>query len=493
MTAIGTDRSDDAFIAATRFGLGARPGELQRVRSDPRTWLSAQTVGNRDVPAPIAELPTSRDVFTRYFAAQEARRDARAADKSGEQGGRAAQPPAATMRADEAEQAQKIIQGVRQVLAPIYLDQVAARYRVAVTSDEPLRERLVHFWTNHFAVSADKVAVIGLAGTLENEVIRPQVSARFVDMLLAVEAHPAMILYLDNQQSAGPNSQLAQLAARRRNAEARHIGINENLAREILELHTLGVSGGYTQADVTTFAKALTGWSVGGGRGRLAQGSPGEFVFREAMHEPGAKAILGKRYTAEGRAQAIAVLNDLAAHPATANHIAAKLVRHFVSDDPPPAAVDKVAKAFRDSDGHLPTVHRAVIDCREAWQTPFSKYKTPHEFVVSALRMLNVVPPEKRAIAAPFDLLGQRPYTPGSPAGWSDTASHWDGPDALMKRIEWSAGLAQRMANVVAPSKLADETLGTVLSDHTRTAIARAASGAQALTLLLMSPEFQRR
>ncbi|HYM34432.1 MAG TPA: DUF1800 domain-containing protein [Steroidobacteraceae bacterium] len=473
----------NAVIAANRFGLGAKPGELARAKSDPRGWLGDQVKGNRAVPEVIAKLPTSADVFKKYTDAEEARREAR--------------QQASSANNSEAALAQRIIQGVRQVLVPMYMDQVAARYTIAAHTDEPFREHLLHFWTNHFAVSADKVVVLGLAGALENEAIRPNLSNRFVDMLLAVEQHPAMILYLDNQQSSGPNSQLARLAERRAvrrdETKERKIGINENLAREIMELHTLGVNGGYTQTDVTTFAQALTGWSVGGGRGRLAQGDPGKFIFRDALHEPGAKTILGKRYTEEGRAQARTVLEDLAKHPSTAQFIATKLVRHFIDDDPPAAAVEKIAKVFRDTDGDLPSVHRAVIESSQAWQEPFAKFKTPHEFVVSAFRAVDFVPQQPNQVAAPFELLGQRPYSPGSPAGWPDTASQWDGSDALMKRIEWSTAVGQRIGSRVEPLKLADSTLGEALGDHTRTAISRAASAAQGLTLLLVSPEFQRR
>jgi len=379
----------------------------------------------------------------------------------------------------------------------MYLDQVSARYTLAANTDEPLRERLVHFWTNHFAVSSDKVAVLGLAGALENEAIRPNLGNRFVDMLLAVEHHPAMILYLDNQQSSGPNSPLAKLLERRAangvGGAQRKIGINENLAREIMELHTLGVQGGYSQTDVTTFAQALTGWSVGGGRGRQAQGDPGKYVFRELVHEPGEKTILGKRYKEDGESQAKAVLEDLAKNPSTAKFVATKLVRHFVNDDPPAAAVEKTAKTFRASDGHLPTVHGALIELSQAWQEPLVKFKTPHEFLTSAFRSLSFVPEQPNQIVAPFALLGQRPYTPGSPAGWPDAASQWDGSDALMKRIEWSTALGQRIGSRNEPLKLADQSLGDALGDHTRTVIARAASAAQGLTLLLMSPEFQRR
>jgi uncharacterized protein (DUF1800 family) len=469
----------DAVIAVNRFGLGARPGELAQVNADPREWLHAQLLGDRSLPSAIAQLPNSSEIFKRYTEAQEAKREAREELRSS--------------NATPNVQVKAVVDGIRKVLLPVYLQQVAARYECAINSDEPLRERLTHFWTNHFAVSADKVVALGLAGALENEAIRPHLSGRFVDMLLAVERHPAMILYLDNQQSSGPNSELAKFVARRRPDSERKIGINENLAREILELHTLGVNGGYTQADVTTFAQALTGWSVGGGKGRLAQGEPGEFVFREGVHEPGGKVILGMRYSEDGYAQAKAVLDDLARHPSTAKFIATKLVRHFVGDESAPATVEKIAKVFRDSDGHLPTVHRAVVDLAQPWQEPFAKFKTPHEFVVSTFRALNFVPKQPQQVLSAFDSLGQRPYSPGSPAGWPDSADHWDGPDALMKRIEWSTLIGERTGTRVSPLELADQLLGPALGDHSRTAIARAASSAQALTLLLVSPEFQRR
>jgi uncharacterized protein (DUF1800 family) len=466
-----------AIFAANRFGLGARPGELALAKSDPRDWLITQVKDSRPAPDVIASLPSSATVFKSYAVAQDAKRENKKA-----------------MEADAtpASSAPAVVQGVRKVLVPIYLQQVVARYQVASTTNESLRERLVHFWANHFAVSADKVIVLGLAGSLENEAIRPHLANRFVDMLCAVESHPAMILYLDNQQSSGPNSQLAKRAARRPNPD-RKLGINENLAREILELHTLGVNGGYTQKDVTTFAEALTGWSVGGGRGVLAQGAPGEFIFRDGVHEPGSKSVLGRTYSDGGYSQGKAILEDLARHSSTAKFIATKLVRHFVSDEPPAKAIERIARVFTESDGHLPTVHRAVIELKEAWQEPSVKYKTPHEFVVSAFRALDFFPKQSQQVLSAFDALGQRPYTPGSPAGWPDTANQWDGPDALMKRIEWAATLANRIGSKVVPLALGEQLFGTTLSDHTRTAISRAESGAQALTLLLMSPEFQRR
>jgi uncharacterized protein (DUF1800 family) len=467
--------SIEAVIAANRFGLGARSSEIAGIGSNTRDWLVRQISGTVPVPAPISALPRSAAIIKLFDDLQLQRRDARK------------QPQ------DKGDLARRVVANIRQNLAPAYLGQVAARYAVAITTEQSFRERLVHFWTNHFAVSADKLQVIALAGTLENEAIRPHLTTTFAQMLLAVESHPAMILYLDNQASIGPNSSLAVRAARRARAQDRKLDINENLAREILELHTLGVHGGYTQADVTSFARVLTGWSIGGYRGPLAEGKPGTFEFRENMHEPGAQMLLGRRYAEDGAAQARAVLNDLAGHPATATHIATKLVRHFVSDDPPAAAIERVARVFRDTAGDLPSVHRAVIDLPQAWQTPLPKFKTPHEFVISTFRSLDFVPDKPQQIAASFQLLGQRPYAPGSPAGWPDTAAQWDGPDALLKRIEWATQVGERMRGKVKPVETATQSLGASLSERTRTAIARAESAAQGLTLLLASPEFMRR
>jgi uncharacterized protein (DUF1800 family) len=487
-------------IAVNRFGLGAKPREMEHAHSDPRAWLKAQLSGVRPLPDAIASLPSSQSIFSEYNDAIGQRR-ARRRTQRADQGNTLTESAGST--ADQAEteatppQAQQIAQGIRQVLAPQHRSQVAARYQIAVTTAEPFRERLIHFWTNHFAVSTDKRIVMGLAGALENEAIRPTIHRRFVDMLLAVERHPAMILYLDNQQSIGPNSQAARLTARRaQNAGNRKVGLNENLAREILELHTLGVAGGYSQQDVTTFAEVLTGWSIGGAdRGRFARApaEPGEFVFREQVHEPGPKAVLGKRYAEGGESQAEAVLRDLAAHPSTATHVATKLVRHFVADQPPADAVAKIAKIFHDSEGDLPAVHAAVVDLAQAWREPYAKFKTPHDFVISTFRALDFLPQQPNQIAAAFELLGQRPFTPGSPAGWPDIADQWDGADALMKRIEWSTAIAQRLGSAIDPLAIATASLGKEFGDHTRTAISRAASATQGLTLLLMSPEFQRR
>jgi uncharacterized protein (DUF1800 family) len=469
-----------AAIATGRFGYGARPGELAAAASDARGWLTAQLDRQAAAPAELAGLAPGAEILGRFLAVRAEREAARRA---------AAQ--------DGADAVQQIAKRVREALVPHYLAQAAARTRIALGSPASFRERLVQFWTNHFAVSVDKPICLGTAGALENEAIRPRVCGRFTDLLLAVETHPAMITYLDNQQSVGPNSELGARANRRRliggGAPRARAGLNENLAREILELHTLGVDGGYSQGDVTSFAAVLTGWSIGGGQGRRAQGAPGTFQFRAALHEPGARTVLGRRYAEGGFGQGEAVLRDLAAQPATARHLAVKLARHFVADEPPPALVERLTQAYRAADGDLPTVYAALVGWDGAWEPVPQKFKTPSDFVYSSLRALGLVPQEPKALLAGFEALGQRHYSPGSPAGWPDRAQDWDGADALMKRIEWSVALADRVGNAHSALATLDAALGPLGGEHTRTALARAASGSQALALMLMSPDFQRR
>jgi len=472
-----------AETAVLRFGLGARPGELSAATADPKAWLESQISG----PVPLSSpTPLSRSdaIYSALIAAREERQMRRQA--------------AAGIDGADAPTVAKAVDAVREVYQPHYRAQVLARAQSAATTDRAFAERLVYFWSNHFAVSADKGAVFGLAGTLENEAVRPHVNGRFIDMLTAVEQHPAMIAFLDNQYSVGTDSEAARRATRageRRFAAKppRQFGINENLAREILELHTLGVNGGYTQADVTSFAQIITGWSIGGGRGRLAGGEPGHFYFREDLHEPGAKLFLGKRYEQSGLRQGEAVLADLGRHPSTAHFIATKLARHFVADDPPPPVVARLAKAFLQSDGYLPHVYAALIDSPEAWAAQPQKFKSPQDFVFSSLRSLNVSPQRPEEVLRSFELLGQRQYTPGSPAGWPDNAKSWDGSDALMHRVLWASQLAAKFAAGTDPVALASSSLGSYVRPETRTALRRAASSTQALALLLMSPEFQRR
>jgi uncharacterized protein (DUF1800 family) len=466
-----------AEIAALRFGLGAKPGDLAAAGAEPRAWLLSQIRG----PVTLAgntPLAPSDQIFVGLLAARDERR---------------------TMKQESAAQgadAKAAFNAVREAYQPHYRAQVLARAQSAAVTARPFAERLVHFWSNHFAVSADKGVVFGLAGTLENEAIRPHVAGRFVDLLTAVEQHPAMIAFLDNQYSVGKDSSAALLASRFRRPELapkRQFGINENLAREILELHTLGVNGGYSQTDVTSFAQIITGWSIGGGKGRLAGGTPGRFYFSDALHEPGPKVFLGKTYPEQGQRQGEAVLADLAHRPETARFIATKLVRHFIADDPPRAAVERVAHAFMKSGGDLPEVYAALIGSPEAWEPQARKFKTPQDFVFSTLRALNVSPAQPEEVIRTFDLLGQRQYTPGSPAGWPDTSKSWDGSDALMHRVLWASRVGAKYESGIEPTELAAASLGSYARPETLTALRRATSSGQAVALLLMSPEFQRR
>lgn len=459
-----------AVIAASRFGLGARPQELDAISQRPERWLLEQLAGPSRAHSDIQRLPASSDVLLEVQDLRRQRRDAKRAD-------------------GDADDIKVYARTVRRH----YIDQTSARYAAAVATDVPFHERLVHFWTNHFAVSAEKQPLPAIAGLFENEAIRPNVTGKFVDLLLAVEKHPAMIVYLDNQRSIGPGSKLGKRANRRR--RDREVGLNENLAREILELHTLGVNGGYSQQDVTTFAKIITGWSIGGSdeRGRFAEGIPGKFEFRDSIHEPGSQVLLGKRYSQQGLKQGEAVLHDLATHPSTARFIATKLARHFVADEPPASVVNRLEQTYLESDGELAAVYETLIRSQEVWANVFVKYKSPHDFLISTLRAFDHTPENRRFIIGALDLMGQTPYRPGSPAGWPDTADHWGGADALYKRIEWANTVSRVVGGRVNPVDLGDAVLGDAFNPETRKAISRAESLNQGMTLFLASPDFQRR
>jgi uncharacterized protein (DUF1800 family) len=503
----------EASIALNRFGLGARAGDSA---VDPRRWLLGQLDRFDPSPAPIAALPPTRTIAANLADYLEEQRTMR------QQGlGRKQQPhqqprpagyrdpqmapqdmqsaapamPEAPARAnDPVAQARRF--AARQG-RDVYANSVNARMKAALVTPSPFVERLVYFWANHFAISIDKLTVVGLGGQLEFDAIRPHVLGKFRDMLFAVERHPAMLLYLDQAQSIGPNSMAGQFAARRPNAQ--RAGLNENLAREIMELHTLGVRTVYTQADVTEFARAMTGWTVSGlGRGGGARfagvdGQPGDFVFADRLHEPGTRTILGKSWPQQGEAQAAAVLDMLAAHPATATHISTKLARHFAGDDPPPALVARLQAAYLKSDGDLPTLYRVLVESPECWAAQPVKFKTPWEWTVSALRALGTQDLPNLATVGLLKQLGQPVWQPGSPAGWDDIAASWAGPDAVMRRVEAAERMAQRTRDTIDARQRAAQLFPDALSPATAQAIARAESPGQGLALMLVAPEFMRR
>jgi uncharacterized protein (DUF1800 family) len=473
-----------AAVAANRFGLGARPGEIDRLADDPRGALGAQLKGG----APLIHNGALLDTAAVLTSAAELRSERRQHRRE-----HADTDSSSDSTSSSAALQPEAIQRLSSLFRGAYIDEAVARMRAAVLSERSFIERLVHFWSNHFAVSVDKFAVLGVAGAFEREAIRPHVLGSFQELLMAVEHHPAMLLYLDNYQSVGPNSTLANNRSRQADSRKPKLGINENLAREILELHTLGVDGGYSQADVTEFAKVITGWSIGGGEGPLRGGAPGMFYFREGLHEPGVRQLLGRHYYDAGVEQGEAVLQDLAKAPATARHVATKLARHFIADDPPAAAVDRLSKVFLSTHGDLPSVYRALIESPEPWAQPLAKFKTPSDYIYSTYRALELPVPEGPKAVGPFELLGQRVFSPGSPAGWPDRSVDWDGSSSLMKRLEWADQVGQRAGSLINITERVPQALGAVASEQTRTAIARAESGAQALTLLLACPEFMRR
>ncbi len=474
----------DAVIAANRFGLGAGPDEMREIAEDPRGWVTAQIAPEKALPAPLAALPSTLDDQMAFFLWLRDYRKALAA------------------QSDDAKKG-SVEKSYVETLLPRYRTAVKARFDTAVGTSTPVFERLVHFWSNHFVVSGLKPVAIALPPSFERDAIRPHVTGKFADMLLAAAKHPAMLIYLDNVRSIGPHSAWAKRPPRRRGGFAAvppPSGRNENLAREILELHTVGVHGGYDQGDVTRFANVLTGWQVLTPRqllrfaARWAGIGDDLFNFNAAAHEPGAQTVLGTTYPDGGVEQGEAVLRDLARKPATATFIATKLARHFVADDPPSSIVERLAATFRDSDGDLGAVARTLVDAPEPWAAPRAKLKQPEEYVISAVRTMGGPPLRARQLLASLREMGQRPYLQPGPDGWNDTEDFWLSPDGVWKRIEWAQLAARAWAGAIPrPDAFADSVLGGTLGSATRAAIARAESPAQGLALLLTSPEFMRR
>jgi uncharacterized protein (DUF1800 family) len=472
--------------AVNRFGLGARPGELAAA-DDPRSWLQAQLRVRHD-PAPFAGLPDSLTILERQYRFLLERRQ----NRPERDDAAAAKPPAQAAPVAEMPERSPLQQTIRRDAA----DDLALRYRIAASTTTPFVERLVRFWSNHFAISIDKNSARLMAAPMEREAIRPHTLGNFRDLLLAVETHPGMLLYLDNSVSVGDDSLLAQRLQRRQ--ARRRVGLNENLAREILELHTLGVDGGYAQQDVIELARAITGWSTPTPREMRddpppVRGAGSAFVFRAAAHEPGARTVLGKRYAEGGEAQGRAILRDLAVHPATARHLSFKLARHFVADAPPPALVERMAAAFLRSDGDLPSLYRAMLIDDAAWSQDARKFKTPEDFVISAMRAGELrLDRQPRILLRLLQGLGQPTFTPRSPAGFPDTAADWASGDALHKRLQAASGLAELVPAGRRPLELAVDALGErAVRGAFADALRRAGSPREGFALLFSAPAFQ--
>ncbi|AMJ60796.1 DUF1800 domain-containing protein [Bosea sp. PAMC 26642] len=471
-------------VGLQRFGLGFRLGQPAEIVERAREILIAEVRPGGVAQPSGVPFSGAAETGAALYAFEDQERVEREARRVAALPGQPVQVAAAPPAANQNQMAQPA-KAPNQPALPYrtYRDEVMARTRLALDAETGFGERMVQFWSNHFCIGATKSNMTRImAGAYEREAIRPHVFGRFEDMLVAAESHPAMLDFLDNRLSIGPGSPAGKRRGR---------GLNENLAREILELHTLGVSGGYAQADVTNLARIITGWTVVGREAVL--GFPGSFAFNAGLHEPGPQPLLDKRYEQPGKAQGLAALGDLARHPATARFIALKLARAFVADEPPSAVVGRLESVFRETDGDLAAVSLALLQSNEAWSAPPTKIRTPQDFLLASCRALGRKP-DFGQVVGPLTAMGQPFWQPGGPNGYPDSNDAWASAEGIKTRIDVAAGWGRQAAGSVPdPRALTEEILGPLASAETRAAVARAESKPQALALLLMSPEFQRR
>jgi uncharacterized protein (DUF1800 family) len=470
-----------AALALHRFGFGPKAGSIAALAPDPLGALLAELdapnagqIANADLPSSGAEARAIFENNAERNAKQKL--EQRRKQQLAEAGADNSSPNATIEEKPAADPAKPAEPKPVPLRRQIFLDEARARYRAAINSEIGLVERLVWFWSNHFCVSFDSTV---MAGAYEREAIRPHVLGRFADMLLAAESHPAMLFYLDNAGSIGPNS----VAGINRDR-----GLNENLAREILELHTLGVRTVYAQADVTNFAKVITGWTILAPVDNPDHG--GEFVYNRLMHEPAPQTLIGNTYPDTGIEQGRSVLADLARHPATARQVAVKLTRHFIADDPPPALVERLTQRFLDTDGDLKELAKMLVSAPESWSPEQAKIKRPGEWIVAERRATGTQGQIDRMMGAQA-LLGEPLWRPPAPKGFPDDNATW--LDGLALRLDSANIFAQRVGTNLDPQAVLDTALGPLASEETRRTVARAESKEQALAFVVMAPEFLRR
>jgi uncharacterized protein (DUF1800 family) len=512
--------------ALNRLGFGPALGDVQDVaKQGLEKWIDRQLhperIPDRDVERRLEPLSTTRlataELIRKYEIPPAARRELqqKQAERMDAPG---ADPEAERRRARRELQAKyPDLEGTpRQVL----LELQQAKLLRAVYSERQLFEVMADFWFNHFNVYADKGPEKLLLPEYEREVIRRHALSRFEDLLLATAKSPAMLFYLDNWLSADPNAaerrqaQRAMARGRRRQAMPaapergpRRSGLNENYARELLELHTLGVDGGYTQKDDTEVARCFTGWTIEGLRE-----SP-RFRFVAALHDPGDKQVLGRKIKGSGQGEGEEVIRMLASHPATARFVSLKLARRFVADEPDPALIARVAQAFERSGGDIPQVLKALFDSPEFWQSQKAKVKTPFEFVASALRATGADVSDGRDALRRLAEMGMPLYQQQPPTGYKDTADAWVGTNGLLSRLNFALDLAGGRlrgaatdARALAPDAgdgdalaeaLAARLVPAGLGEATRRTLEEKAGAnldaPRVAGLVLGSPEFQRR
>ena len=448
---VNSSTDGEAVIAVNRFGLGARDNELADARQDPRQWLLQQLRPPQFDPG-LGDTVSALETISSLKAAKRRNRQ----------------------RETNLEDVNSLY--VQPFRDRLYRDSLS----LSITTASSFAMRLLDFFSNHFSVSAANQPLAILAPTLEREAIAPNLFGQFADLLIAVEQHPAMLVYLNNEKSVGPNSTLGQ----------RSRGLNENLAREILELHTLGRDGGYSLQDIRELALAISGWSLWNDK---ELGNPG-FVYRPRGHEPGSRKILGTIYADKGLQQGQAILHDLARHPKTAEFVSYKLAQHLIADQPPSDLVAAMTKTWLKTEGNIKAVVTTLVKHPQSWQIQRQKYKTPREFVVSACRAVSTPEAGEQLVELALrglNLMGQKPFSANSPAGFSQLNRDWMGSDALMKRIDWVNLLCKKRP--LDPQPIAHRIFDSQVSDVTISSIAAAESPAQGLALLLLCPEFQRR
>ncbi len=451
----------EASIACTRFAMGARPGDIQAATNSARDWLKSQMVS----PEFDSSLPSSSQALSLHWNFRKRKKDIES-----------------KMQENPGMMSEEDFKNQLKTIRPqkYFSEYIFDGFMRSISAENSLAWRLLDFFSNHFSVSASNGLLTFVAPTLEREAIAPNLFGQYYDMLMAVEMHPAMIIYLNNERSFGPNSKLGSRSKKR--------GLNENLAREILELHSLGVNGGYQQEDVIELAKAISGWSI---TRKKENTQPQGFQFRENGHEPGKRKVLGNVYDELGVDQGKRILYDLSVHPATARFICTKLARHFIEDKPREQVIDRLSNVWVKTKGNLKEVITALIDSKEAWQAEQKKFKSPREFIISAARVAQPQKIRSNQVLQSFSELGQKPFSAGSPAGFGDITSSWDGADALHAKIEWSSQFAKLVRKDVI--LMATESLGALLGQNTLKLLRRAESQTQARVMLLMSPEFLRR
>ena len=514
-----------------RIGFGPAPGDVEKVRQIGLEkfidrQLHPEQIGDDGIAARLAPLETltksSRELADSYFVpAQMERR--RAQQQAGSQGG---DPPPDKREMMRTPEQMQLMQAQRSVFTELAQQKILR----AAYSERQLNEVMVDFWFNHFNVFAGKGQVRTYLTEYERDVIRPNVFGHFRDLLGATSHSPAMLFYLDNWQSAAPAGAATSAAANRPRfgrglgrgrglgapPQGRTLadlppaaqkraprGLNENYARELMELHTLGVDGGYTQQDVQEVARAFTGWTIANPR----QG--GGFRFEPRMHDDGEKIVLGHRIKAGGgQHDAETVLDILASHPSTARFIATKLTRRFVSDQPPASLVERAAARFRETKGDIREVVRTIITSPEFFAPAAyrAKVRTPFEFVAAAVRAAGIDAVNAMPLVQAMRELGMPPYQCQPPTGYADRADAWVNTGALLSRMNFAVALTDGKLRALrttgatpvasadaARTTLMTEVLAGDVSEATRATVAKASTAPQAMALLLGSPEFQKR